>query len=250
MLFRCGCPRDCPTRNYRVNCTVEMLCDLVPRENMHIHANEPSEKPTSPEAMEKLPVVEFGHDHSLAAEDGCVVCQEHFVLGELTTQLPCGHTFHRECVMPWLEKHNTCPTCRMELPAAPADEKKKNTVVVGEGEVQQRGEATAAASEQEGSALEDFLLGGGETEEQEQQQQQQQQQNSTPAQILSSTHGDAAHDSTSAKAPMKLMQDAFTNLRQWFTSSQADQQMGRSRKVRATAATRTARNSTAGFVHL
>ena len=24
--------------------------------------------------------------------------------------------YHKECVLPWLEKSNTCPTCRFEMP--------------------------------------------------------------------------------------------------------------------------------------
>ncbi|XP_031618558.1 E3 ubiquitin-protein ligase RNF181-like [Contarinia nasturtii] len=29
--------------------------------------------------------------------------------------MPCGHAFHSECLLPWLEKTNSCPMCRYEL---------------------------------------------------------------------------------------------------------------------------------------
>lgn len=41
--------------------------------------------------------------------DTCVVCQEEVKTGRV---LPCSHTFHLECIQPWLLQKNTCPKCR------------------------------------------------------------------------------------------------------------------------------------------
>eukprot|EP00295_Goniomonas_pacifica_P022587 CAMPEP_0175938626 /NCGR_PEP_ID=MMETSP0108-20121206/22801_1 /TAXON_ID=195067 ORGANISM="Goniomonas pacifica, Strain CCMP1869" /NCGR_SAMPLE_ID=MMETSP0108 /ASSEMBLY_ACC=CAM_ASM_000204 /LENGTH=259 /DNA_ID=CAMNT_0017262899 /DNA_START=8 /DNA_END=787 /DNA_ORIENTATION=- len=46
----------------------------------------------------------------------CAVCQENFPPKGKAKQLPCGHLFHYDCCMEWLEKRNTCPMCRYQLP--------------------------------------------------------------------------------------------------------------------------------------
>ena len=48
--------------------------------------------------------------------DPCSVCHSCFEAGETVTQLDCGHCFHGDCILPWLEAHNTCPVCRSQLP--------------------------------------------------------------------------------------------------------------------------------------
>lgn len=40
----------------------------------------------------------------------CAVCLE--ALDDRVAQLPCNHVFHRDCVLPWLARRGTCPTCR------------------------------------------------------------------------------------------------------------------------------------------
>lgn len=52
-----------------------------------------------------------------AAGEPCSICHEAYGAGDEVVELPCDHCFHPDCVMPWLEAHNTCPVCRLELPA-------------------------------------------------------------------------------------------------------------------------------------
>ena len=36
-------------------------------------------------------------------------------IGNKMMDLPCKHYFHEECLMPWLNQHDSCPICRFEL---------------------------------------------------------------------------------------------------------------------------------------
>ena len=46
--------------------------------------------------------------------DNCVVCQDDFEPRERVGVLSCGHTFHPDCIKPWLAKQKTCPLCRAQ----------------------------------------------------------------------------------------------------------------------------------------
>mmetsp|Transcript_4020 Transcript_4020/g.7311 ORF Transcript_4020/g.7311 Transcript_4020/m.7311 type:complete len:250 (+) Transcript_4020:41-790(+) len=51
-------------------------------------------------------------------EDVCVVCQEAMPVGSKAKAMPCGHLFHDECLVEWVKKSNSCPTCRFdEMPS-------------------------------------------------------------------------------------------------------------------------------------
>ncbi len=42
----------------------------------------------------------------------CAICQEAYCVGEETIALACGHLFHGECLILWLLKVPSCPSCR------------------------------------------------------------------------------------------------------------------------------------------
>lgn len=42
----------------------------------------------------------------------CQICLEKFKDEDKICKLPCKHLYHKECIYPWFEQHNTCPVCR------------------------------------------------------------------------------------------------------------------------------------------
>ena len=80
-------------------------------------AQVPKETPTDKSAIEALPSVVISETHVLD-KVSCSVCFDAFQLGQDgIRELPCEHLFHADCILPWLETHNTCPVCRALLPA-------------------------------------------------------------------------------------------------------------------------------------
>lgn len=44
----------------------------------------------------------------------CTICLNDVGTTNVTT-LPCGHTFHYNCIMRWNQEHNSCPYCRTQI---------------------------------------------------------------------------------------------------------------------------------------
>ena len=48
----------------------------------------------------------------LEEDNDCTICLDSFKDSKHCCTLTCGHTFHSECIWPWLIEHKTCPICR------------------------------------------------------------------------------------------------------------------------------------------
>lgn len=94
--------------------------------NQLLQVEARSKPRTSEKFIESLKEIEISdeNDHECVSE-GCAVCKDCFEKKQIAHRLPCGHTYHRDCILPWIRKHNTCPVCRHELPSEQADQKKK-----------------------------------------------------------------------------------------------------------------------------
>ena len=69
--------------------------------------------PRAARRRRREPLEEFEAEGNIGE---CAICQEEFKIGEMFVPLPCNethpHCFHRDCIQPWLERHDTCPLCR------------------------------------------------------------------------------------------------------------------------------------------
>ncbi|XP_063770553.1 E3 ubiquitin-protein ligase RNF126 [Pseudophryne corroboree] len=70
--------------------------------------------PADNEKIQALPTVQITEEHVGSGLE-CPVCKEDYTVGENVRQLPCNHLFHNDCIIPWLEQHDTCPVCRKSL---------------------------------------------------------------------------------------------------------------------------------------
>uniref|UniRef100_UPI003AB0CC17 E3 ubiquitin-protein ligase RNF126-like isoform X2 n=1 Tax=Centroberyx gerrardi TaxID=166262 RepID=UPI003AB0CC17 len=70
--------------------------------------------PADRERIKSLPTITITEEHVGAGLE-CPVCKEDYSVGENVRQLPCNHLFHNDCIVPWLEQHDTCPVCRKSL---------------------------------------------------------------------------------------------------------------------------------------
>jgi E3 ubiquitin-protein ligase AIP2 len=72
----------------------------------------------------------------------CPVCMQDLFDGDTVVVLPCKHGMHPECIGPWLEQTNSCPTCRAELPTDDARYEKYKVKKV-QDEIDRKGAANA-----------------------------------------------------------------------------------------------------------
>lgn len=80
----------------------------------------------SKEALNQLHVEIFSfseksREHSTESKSqDCSICLEGFMEGDKLICLPCEHTFHSDCLDPWVQTCGDCPYCRKCI-TVPAD---------------------------------------------------------------------------------------------------------------------------------
>ncbi|KAG6603277.1 E3 ubiquitin-protein ligase-like protein, partial [Cucurbita argyrosperma subsp. sororia] len=79
--------------------------------DLEIHRKQ---EPAPASVMERVMREEFDGFRPEEAGDCSVCCDE--LRGETEVRrLPCGHVFHKSCILKWLQLTNSCPLCRAKL---------------------------------------------------------------------------------------------------------------------------------------
>ncbi|XP_042389337.1 probable E3 ubiquitin-protein ligase RHC1A [Zingiber officinale] len=80
-----------------------------------MHNDRRGPPPASQSSIDAMPIIKINQRH-LQGDSHCPVCKEMFEIGSEAREMPCKHLYHSECIIPWLEQHNSCPVCRYEMP--------------------------------------------------------------------------------------------------------------------------------------
>ena len=88
-----------------VKCICGGSCWMVVVASIMPWVVQPSARPWNNSTIEMPPGIIPVYD--------CSICLESYKYAALLCGLPCGHSFHQQCIMGWLGRDNhCCPVCR------------------------------------------------------------------------------------------------------------------------------------------
>ncbi|KAJ4962432.1 hypothetical protein NE237_022371 [Protea cynaroides] len=98
-----------------------VVIDIVMIEDEASMDMGPSMVPASQDSIEKL-LNTKKFEREEIGDEVCSVCLEEFSLRlDQIKVMPCGHAFHGNCIIKWLQKSHFCPLCRFSMPVDDAD---------------------------------------------------------------------------------------------------------------------------------
>ncbi|CAK9319386.1 unnamed protein product [Citrullus colocynthis] len=75
----------------------------------------PVRKEAPASVMERLMKEKYDGSGREEMGDECSVCYEDLHGEKELTRIPCGHAYHKSCILKWLNINNSCPLCRREF---------------------------------------------------------------------------------------------------------------------------------------
>lgn len=119
--------------------------------------------PADTNFLQKLPIIKITQKE-VENNMECAVCKDLFSIGQEALGLPCQHTYHPECINPWLKDHNTCPVCRYELPTTDQEYERERKARMASRNIDEEAVVTAMTAEAMQNALADDIISGNMSE--------------------------------------------------------------------------------------
>ncbi len=87
----------------------------------HILMNESSYRTrgVDPDEIKKLRRLSVDESTDIQELGPCGISMDDFEPGDVAVVLPCNHAYKENLILHWFETHQTCPSCRKELPQSP-----------------------------------------------------------------------------------------------------------------------------------
>ncbi|XP_054723527.1 E3 ubiquitin-protein ligase goliath-like [Uloborus diversus] len=88
-----------------------LVYDFINSYYVDLNSEEsPTNKPLSDKDIDKLETLKTCSNEN--AFDNCAICLEDVKENETIMKLKCNHTYHKQCLIPWLKTSGICPKCR------------------------------------------------------------------------------------------------------------------------------------------
>ena len=83
--------------------------------NLNVHQNNNQINENELNLIMECLSTDILNEKKVGENSKCLMCNEHFNIGQSVTTLPCSHVFHFNCIKSTLKYNNKCPNCQFEI---------------------------------------------------------------------------------------------------------------------------------------
>ena len=83
--------------------------------NLNVHQNNNQINENEINLIMECLSTDILNEKKVEENSKCLMCNEHFNIGQSVTTLPCSHVFHFNCIKSTLKYNNKCPNCQFEI---------------------------------------------------------------------------------------------------------------------------------------